>query len=393
MRTRDALCVLGAMALAIALGGCTGETYRAPDQVTSPSWSPDANKLAFVASRGGTGARVYSTDLTGERPAPRVLLLAWLINGPMAWSPDGSQLAVAGSDVGDDALVGHLWVAPVERERELQELAEGPLFWFPEWSPDGARLAYTESRTAYECALLVSTLDGHTEKVVEGPGTWLFLQWSPDGKLISYKKAIGHTQAAALGVQTGLYVCSVRNGSERCVVPGGAVWCLWLGPDELLVQCSRLEPGSPLTKPGVWSLNLATGARSLLLARDKLPRELKGGSPVPRWHRGTHQLLYSGTDEKLVAKPQAEPAPTAETPPSLPQGASTQPDYTYHIYRADLSAGHVRQLTSGPNSDTEPCWSPDGSRIAFVRNKTELWMMASDGSNQQKLLSVGELPL
>ncbi len=378
---------------ACLLAGCGPLPREASDKLGQLAWSPDGSCLAFVGSRTGGMARVYLIDTAAQPGAVRLALTAWTVNGPVSWRPDSSELAVAGFDLGVRDWVGRVWVVPAERGRKVRKVAKGAQFWFPEWSPDGTRLAYTESQTAYECGLLVSTLDGHTEKVVEGPGTWLFLQWSPDGKHISYQSAASRTRAVSLGITRGLHICS-PDGSVRPLV---GAW-MDLGPvvraGGTAGQCQCAGTGQPSSNsPGLWSLNLATGAKSLLLARDKLPHELKGGSPVPRWHRGTRQLLYSGTDEKPVAKPQAEPAPTAETPPSLSPGASTPPDYTYHIYRADLSAGQVRQLTSGPNSDTEPCWSPDGSRIAFVRNKTELWTMASDGSNQQKLLSVDELPL
>jgi len=49
----------------------------------------------------------------------------------------------------------------------------------------------------------------------------------------------------------------------------------------------------------------------------------------------------------------------------------------------------LRQLTSG-TSDGMPGWSPDGSKLVFVRQGTggdsELWTMNADGTNQARLV-------
>jgi Tol biopolymer transport system component len=55
-----------------------------------------------------------------------------------------------------------------------------------------------------------------------------------------------------------------------------------------------------------------------------------------------------------------------------------------HLYLADLDAGEVRQLTSGPGGDSRPTWSPDGRRLAFSSDRdgnSEIYVMNADGSN------------
>src|SRR5258706_16309176 len=55
------------------------------------------------------------------------------------------------------------------------------------------------------------------------------------------------------------------------------------------------------------------------------------------------------------------------------RGASEE---NFHLYTKPLGSESMRQITSGPADDSRPAWSPDGLRIAFVRQ-----LVGSDGSD------------
>lgn len=65
-----------------------------------------------------------------------------------------------------------------------------------------------------------------------------------------------------------------------------------------------------------------------------------------------------------------------------------------HLYVVDLQNRKAKQITSGPYDDRSPQWSPDGTQIAFVSNRTEqpdsnsntdIFVVPSDGGEARQL--------
>jgi Tol biopolymer transport system component len=80
--------------------------------------------------------------------------------------------------------------------------------------------------------------------------------------------------------------------------------------------------------------------------------------------------------------------PTGE---ETPFEGGTMPNY--EIYLANADGSDLTRLTNDPGGDVGPAWSPDGSRIAFVRGsvediesgKTFIYVMNADGTGQTRL--------
>jgi len=66
-------------------------------------------------------------------------------------------------------------------------------------------------------------------------------------------------------------------------------------------------------------------------------------------------------------------------------------DTTLHsIWRVDTRGGEPQQLTRG-TTDLAPAWSPDGTRVAFVRAQggpAQLWLLPIDGGEPEQLTTL-----
>ena len=68
-------------------------------------------------------------------------------------------------------------------------------------------------------------------------------------------------------------------------------------------------------------------------------------------------------------------------------------EYLSNIWVVDTTGGEPRRFTTGPNRDTAPRWSPDGTRLAFVSErvpgtKAQLFVMPSAGGEPVRLTNL-----
>jgi dipeptidyl aminopeptidase/acylaminoacyl peptidase len=57
------------------------------------------------------------------------------------------------------------------------------------------------------------------------------------------------------------------------------------------------------------------------------------------------------------------------------------------IYLISIDGGEPKQITSGDRSSSQPRWSPDGKRIAFVTGG-QTWTMNADGSDRKQVTTI-----
>ena len=222
---------------------------------SSPRWSPDGKRLAYVTDDNGT-AQVFSRWMDTGQTAK----LTNLTNSPiaLAWSPDGSQIAFSmlvpdqqkpfvempakpeGAEWADPPNVirkvvyrfdgkgylkhGHhqLFVLPADGGTARQ-ITDGPFEHdeAPSWSRDGKSLVFSSNRSPnweyeprnseiYE----VSLKDSRVKPLTDRKGPDFSPVVSPDGRQIAY---LGYDDEQLSYQITRLYVMN-RDGSNKQIV-------------------------------------------------------------------------------------------------------------------------------------------------------------------------------
>jgi dipeptidyl aminopeptidase/acylaminoacyl peptidase len=96
----------------------------------------------------------------------------------------------------------------------------------------------------------------------------------------------------------------------------------------------------------------------------------------------TSDLLQLKTAGQLSISPYGNRAVYVVT--SIAEDKEQDYKYLRHLWLAELNTDHpsVKQLTYGDRSDSQPSWSPDGTKIAFVRKhegQSQIWVLPLGG--------------
>ena len=217
-------------------------------------------------------------------------------------------------------------------------------------SPDGQRIAFIWDRENQSDVYTLPSAGGWPARISTDRGAVAYWsdevpQWSPEGQWLAFTIA-GHVHVvpAAGGVP--------RKISDFATGASAPVWM----PDGngLLVSVERNEATQILLtdREGGWPRALTTGAADDWDAQ-----------PAP-----------DGKNITLVRRPHDDLN-------------------RWDLCIVELESGHIRQLTGTPKQkDWWPRWSPDGSVIAFLSERsgfTEAWLIRPDGAGLRQLTRAG----
>lgn len=186
-------------------------TIVAASDINEPEWSPDGSRLAFAATDiDGPGIFVVNADGTD---LTRVVGPTGDPNSP-TWTPDGERLTfVRSTGIGTDTEI-----VTVDSEGDgAVVIGTGSSINSLSWSPTGDRLAYAarDSNGVYQLHVLdVATAD--VEVITDAVGDSDQPVWHPDGRRLAFRyTALGNSDVWVVNVLTGISTGVIVSGGYQ----------------------------------------------------------------------------------------------------------------------------------------------------------------------------------
>jgi Tol biopolymer transport system component len=146
-----------------------------------PRWQPYGDKIAFLSNRSGNrdlwimnsdgSEKVQMTSTTGH-------------DRDISWSPDGKMMAFVTDSYNYPDFLSTIWVMNADGTYKKQ-LTSDNRDHFPEWSPDGRKIAFQSGPIGEEAIWLMNS-DGTGKVQLTDNTSNVFPHWSPDGEKIVF---------------------------------------------------------------------------------------------------------------------------------------------------------------------------------------------------------------
>jgi dipeptidyl aminopeptidase/acylaminoacyl peptidase len=219
----------------------------------------------------------------------------------------------------------------------------------PRISPDGSQVVYVVSRVDRAQnrrvpSIWISRIDGAPRLLIDEAWNASTPRWSADGKTISFISARSPDDTTRRNARAQLWLVSADgSGAPRRVSS---------------------------VKNGVSNCTLSPkGDRAVCLSRTGLSDSVERKSDVRHYAQSGYKFNDTGWFD----------------------------DRHSHIWIIDVATGTARQITSGEMwNDTDPQWSPDGTRVAFVSDRSghefddsgrnaDVWVIPASGGVLTKI--------
>jgi Tol biopolymer transport system component len=323
-----------------ARGGPANEVAGSSRRYSQPAFSPSSDFIAVQTIINGFD-QIFLLDTKGDS-SPRQLTFGDFNHRTPSWSPDGRRLLLS-SDRGGNFSI---WELDIDSLGLTQITSRFGDEYAPAWNGDATRIVFVARETAGS-ALYTMTPGTAPKLLVRQPGRIYSPSWRPDNSVITYVHQTDGASQLSMTILSDPPVTKPVTRGER-VFPGRVHWIdrdhfLYTGDGRIKIR--RFGASEAKEIPFEISIKLQqdefTPARPDFNTADRRPvRGIAGLTP--------------GKTGKLVV--------------------STLGD----LWEISADGQLAEQLTNDAYVDIQPATSPDGSKLAFVSDRSgslQLWLM------------------
>ncbi|MFO0909493.1 MAG: S41 family peptidase [Isosphaeraceae bacterium] len=394
-------------------GGAARSLTRNSANDRSPSFSPDGKSLAFVSDRQGSD---HTYVIPSDGGVPRQVgfhSAGYLVQG---WTPDGRSLLVSGRRDHHWRDAARFFLIPTE-SRGAETLVFDAAGVAGSLSPDGHKLLFTREGAPWFRKGYVGSQDSQIwmydlearsfTKVLATPGGALWPLWRPDGKGFYYvgiHKGSLNLREHDLG--TGKDQALTEFDDDSVVYPAisrdGSTIVF-----RRLFDLYRFRPGKDTapTRLEIWN------AGDPIRDRNER-RTLSQASQAAFTRDGLEIAFVAGGDLWVMDTELREPRQVTATPEEerdpvfSPDGTAlyfvSDRDGQSDIWKGSRGdAGKdwwqnetfkLDRVTQDAEVEGKLQWSPEGSKIAFVKGRGDLWVMNADGKDPRRMFASWSRP-
>ena len=428
------------IAIEDALSGTVGAEPAAPAPVRA-----GRPLAAWILAAAATVAALALGFIHFRETPPPVRAMRFSISPPQkalihtfALSPDSRYLVIAAAAQGKSGL----WVRPLD-SLNYQLLASTEGATYPFWSPDSRSIAFFAGGKLKKVAVTGGPVQTVCEATGGRGGTWY-----PDGTIVFAPAAAGGiyrvpatggaaTPAVAYEDNRGLgfqrFPTSLGGGRYFLFTISSAlgerngIYLGQLGSKEtrrLMTETSSIAYAAPAAGERIGHLLFLRQSTLMAQPFDAARLELKDEAlPVAEQvgiaanvffgafsasQNGALAYRAGGGDRRLAVwfdrdgkrlDTVGEPASYGWLAISPDQQRVVRSiaslNQTQDLWMHDLARGAISRFTFGPGTNTNPVWSPDGSRIAFASNRRgpiDIYQKTASGGGKDELLLKADAP-
>jgi tricorn protease len=362
----------------------------APLGVRHPALSPDGKRLAFSLH-----GDLWVCDADGGTAVRVTLHPAY--DGYPAWSPDGKWLALSSNREGSYDV----FVMPAAGGEPVRKTFHPADDLACDWSPDGKEILFASSREGVSALYAVGVGSGRVRRINHDASPASCGRYAAGGSSIVYGSGIqqwwqvryeGPARGALFTVETkggvgkpipagpgfngmpaigrgGLYCVAVRDGRSGIQrLTSSGKWEVVLdGADDPIggLTCARQTDTLVFERGGyLWKLDGMHPSAPVRLAIAAASDVRTMPSGTARQDRGFGGLALSPDGKRLAVEAGGD------------------------IWTVSVDGGDATRLTATPEPETQPVWSPDGKRIAYVAvrdDRTDLFESVVESRQERRL--------